>query len=60
MCPVVSSALLMELMCASLAEMGMEIKRAKVEWPCISARLEYLPGDSEKHDSSIAPGWASG
>ena len=30
---------------ASLAEMAREIKRVKVEWPPLYARLEDLPGD---------------
>ena len=41
---VESSVLQVVLICASFAEVGMEIKRAKVEWHCIYARLEYLPG----------------
>ena len=42
--PVVNSALQVVVMCASLTEMGMEMKCAKVAWPPIYARLEALPG----------------
>ena len=31
--PVVNSALQVVMMCASKAEMGMQVKRVKVEWP---------------------------
>ena len=46
--PVVSSALKVVVTCASLAETGMEMTRAKVEWPRIYARMEALPGALEK------------
>ena len=39
---VVSSALQVVVICASLAEMGMEMKRAKGEWPCIHGTVEDL------------------
>ena len=41
---VVSSALQVVVMCVSKAETRMEMKRMKVEWPCIHARLEDLRG----------------
>ena len=54
--PIVSSALQVVVMCASKAETGMQMKRVKVEWPPTYARIEDLPGDSEKNDSSVVSG----
>ena len=39
---VVGSALQVVVMCATLAEMGMEMKRGKVEWPRIQSRVKHL------------------
>ena len=41
---IVSSALQVVVMCASLAEMGIEMKRGTVEWPRIRARVKDLHG----------------
>ena len=41
---VVGSAVQVAVMCATLAEMGMEMKRGKFEWPRIQSRLKHLHG----------------
>ena len=41
---VVGSALQVVVMCGTLAEMGMEMKRGTVEWPRIHGRVENLRG----------------
>ena len=41
---IVGSAVQVVVMCATLAEMGMEMKRGKVEWPRIRSRVKHLHG----------------